>query len=137
MIKFLLFSKTFIDEIEHFHRVIADFDRRIARIGNQAFTDCNGLEAIFKLLHVLGSFLERSAIRRDFSPNYPIILDLLEREMDEAKDIYDRQMDFLQAQGSIQLDRNMPKVSGSLMWAEELKQRYTQPMEQYRTMEIE
>jgi hypothetical protein len=31
----------------------------------------------------------------------------------------------------------MPKVAGSLMWAEELKQRYTQPMEQFRGLENE
>ena len=29
---------------------------------------------------------------------------------------------YQEQQGTIQLDRNMPKVAGSLMWAEEIKQ---------------
>lgn len=92
---------------------------------------------MFKLLHIFGPFLERPSINRDFAGNYPTILQHVEHEMDEAKEIFDHQMDFLYERGSIQLDRNMPKVSGSLMWAEELKQRYTQPMEQFRALENE
>lgn len=92
---------------------------------------------MFKLLHIFGPFLERSSINRDFKTNYSIILQQVEQEMDEAKEIFDNQMDHVQENGSIQLDRNMPKVAGSLMWAEELKQRYSQPMEQFRALENE
>lgn len=90
---------------------------------------------MFKLIQIFGSLLERSAIVRDFEKNYPTVLQQIEREMDDAKEIFDQQMDHQQEYGSIKLDRNMPKVSGSLMWAEELKQRYTQPMEQFRALE--
>lgn len=92
---------------------------------------------MFKLLHVLSSFIERAAIHRDFSANYSIIVEHLEREMDESKQIFDYQMNFLENQGSIQLDRNMAKVSGTILWAEQLKQRYTQPMEHFRQIEHE
>jgi dynein heavy chain len=92
---------------------------------------------MYKLIHIFGSLLDRPIIHDDFANNYPIILEQIEHEMDEAKQIFDEQMDFQQEQGSIQLDRNMPKVAGSLMWAEEIKQRYTQPMEQFRTLENE
>lgn len=92
---------------------------------------------MFKLLHIFGPFLERPSIHRDFLNNYSIILQHVEQEMDEAKEIFDNQMDYLHENGSIQLDRNMPKVAGSLMWAEEIKQRYSQPMEQFRALENE
>ncbi len=137
MNKILLFPQVFIEDIDHFKAKIDDLDRRIGRIANQAFTDCNGLEAMYKLIHIFGSLLDRPIIHDDFANNYPIILEQIEHEMDEAKQIFDEQMDFQQEQGSIQLDRNMPKVAGSLMWAEEIKQRYTQPMEQFRTLENE
>jgi len=90
---------------------------------------------MYKLIHIFGSLLDRPIIHHDFENNYSIILEQIEHEMDDAKQIFDHQMDLLEEQGSIQLDRNMPKVSGSLMWAEELKQRYTQPIEQFRTLE--
>lgn len=92
---------------------------------------------MYKLIHTFGSLLDRPIIHNDFVNNYPIILEQIEREMDDAKQIFDQQMDLQEEQGSIQLDRNMPKVAGSLMWAEELKQRYTQPMEQFRSLENE
>jgi dynein heavy chain len=130
-------SQTFIEDIEQFQDRIADLDRRIGRIANQAFVDCNGLESMYKLVHIFGSLLERPIIHHDFAHNYPIVLEQIEHEMDDAKQIFDQQMDLQEQQGSIQLDRNMPKVAGSLMWAEELKQRYTQPMEQFRALENE
>lgn len=129
--------QTFIDDIEQFRDRIADLDRRIGRIANQAFADCNSLEGMFKLIHIFGSLLDRPIIHHDFENNYPIILEHIEREMDDAKQIFDQQMEIQDEQGSIQLDRNMPKVAGSLMWAEELKQRYTQPIEQFRALENE
>jgi len=92
---------------------------------------------MYKLIHIFGSLLDRPIIHNDFEHNYSIVLEQIEREMDDAKQIFDLQMDIQQEQGSIQLDRNMPKVAGSLMWAEELKQRYTQPMEQFRALENE
>lgn len=92
---------------------------------------------MFKLIHVLSPLLERSSIHGNFLGNYPSILDHIEHDMDEAKQIFDHQMEVQELQGSIQLERNMPKVAGSLMWAEELKQRYTQPMEQFRALEHE
>ena len=92
---------------------------------------------MFKLIQIFGSLLERPIISQNFERNYSIILEHVENEMDNAKQIFDRQMDLQGEHGSIQLDRNMPKVAGSLMWAEELKQRYTQPMEQFRALENE
>ncbi len=129
--------QTFIDDIERFKDKIADLDRRIGRIANQAFIDCNGLEAMYKLIHIFGSLLDRPIIHHDFENNYLIVLKQIEHEMDDAKQIFDQQIDYQEEHGSIQLDRNMPKVAGSLMWAEEVKQRYTQPMEQFRALENE
>lgn len=121
--------------MEEFHEGIHDLDRRIGRIANQAFADCNGLESMYKLIHIFGPLLERPIVNQDFAKNYPTILQNVEREMDEAKEIFDQQMDTQEETGSIQLDRNMPRVAGSLMWAEELKQRYTIPMDQFRTLD--
>ncbi|CAF1575174.1 unnamed protein product, partial [Didymodactylos carnosus] len=125
----------FISDNEIFCDKIADLDRRLGRIACQAFTDTNGLESMFKLIHVFGSLLERPIIHNDFKQNYNIVLEQLDKEMDDAKKIFDEQMEFQRENGSIQLNRNMPKVAGSLMWADELKQRYTLPMEQFKAID--
>lgn len=92
---------------------------------------------MFKLIHIFGPLLERPIIHHDFEKNYSVIIEHVERDMDDAKQIFDQQMAYQDEHGLIQLDRNMPKVAGSIMWAEELKQRYTQPMEQLRSLEHE
>ncbi|CAF0886754.1 unnamed protein product, partial [Adineta ricciae] len=127
----------FIEDIEQFQDTIDDLDRRLGRIANQAFNDCNSLESMFKLIQIFGSLLDRSKINHVFAHNYPIILKQVEQELDDAKELFDHQMAYQEEHGSIQLERNMTKVAGSLVWAEELKQRYTQPVEQFRMMENE
>lgn len=92
---------------------------------------------MYKLIHIFGSLLDRPKIDQNFAHNYPIVLQQVEHEMDDVKEIFDQQMALQEQQGTIQLDRNMSKVAGSLMWAEELKQRYTQPIEQFRALENE
>ena len=92
---------------------------------------------MFKLIQIFGSLLDRPKINHVFAHNYPIILKQVEQELDDAKELFDRQIAYQEEHGSIQLERNMTKVAGSLVWAEELKQRYTQPVEQFRMMENE
>ena len=65
-----LLIEAFIDDIEHFKDRVADLDRRLGRIANQAFVDCNGLESMYKLIHIFGSLIERPIIHHDFAHNY-------------------------------------------------------------------
>ena len=49
-------------------------------------------DPMFKLIHILGSLLERPIIHNDFKTKYSIILQYIDCEMDEAKEIFDQQM---------------------------------------------
>ena len=83
----------------------------------------------------MGSLLERELIKKDFEAKYPILVQMMNTELDTAKAIYDTQMDVKKEKGKIPIHKNMPAVSGGLKWAEELKQRLAEPMGNYKHLE--
>ena len=83
----------------------------------------------------MGTLLERELIKKDFEAKYPILVQMMNQELDTAKAIYDTQMAVKQDKGKIPIHKNMPSVSGGLKWAEELKQRLAEPMGSYKHLE--
>ncbi|XP_070187600.1 dynein beta chain, ciliary-like isoform X2 [Littorina saxatilis] len=125
----------FLDVYANFQERIGDIDRRMATIICQAFDDCSGLESGFKLIHIMGSLLERPMIKKDFEPKYPTIVQLMDKELDIAKAMYDKQVATRKAQGWAPVHKNMPKVSGSLRWAKEIRDRISAPMGNFKHLE--
>ncbi|XP_062567134.1 dynein beta chain, ciliary-like [Saccostrea cucullata] len=128
-------SNEFLDDYQMFLDKIGDFDRRLATIICQGFDDCSGLESVFKLLDIMGSLLERDLIKKDFDEKYPLIVKLMDTELDTAKFIYDEQMARKKETGKASLHKNMPKVSGSLRWAQELRERISASMGNFKALE--
>lgn len=83
----------------------------------------------------MGSLLERELIKKDFEAKYPILVQMMNQELDVAKEIYDNQMGVKQEKGKIPIHKNMPSVTGGLKWAEELKQRLAEPMSNYKHLD--
>lgn len=92
---------------------------KLAAIINQAFDDSNSLASQFKLISLLGSMLERPTIHDAFFRNYARLTLAVEREIDICHEIYERQMEFKEKHGTIELHRNQPPIAGSLEWSEE------------------
>ena len=55
----------------------------------------------------------------------PILVDLLNTEMDESKVIYTKQMGRISKNGKASVDKNMPPMCGQLKWANELKVKFS------------
>lgn len=89
----------------------------------------------FKLIDIFGSLLERPMIKQDFDRNYPGLVTLMENELTDAKRIYDEQMAIKSETGKMPIHKNMAKVSGSLKWAKELRDRITVPMTSFKQIE--
>lgn len=83
----------------------------------------------------MGSLLERELIKKDFDEKYPLIVKMIDKELDTAKSIYDEQMAAKKEGGKAVLHKNMPKVSGSLRWAQELRERITAPMGNFKALD--
>lgn len=122
-------NKAFIKDYVDFRQHINDLDSRLAAIINKAFDDCSGVEASFKLIDIFGSLLDRPMINSDFESKYPMLLKMVEVELDKAKIVFDNKM-ALEVENNDQLasGKNMPVVAGTLRWAQQLRLRYQTPV---------
>ncbi|XP_020637559.3 dynein axonemal heavy chain 11 isoform X1 [Pogona vitticeps] len=109
------------DYIDFKHKVL-EFERRLGSIFCVAFLDCSGLESAFKVLAILGFFLEKPTIADIFSPNYKILLQLFDDELNNCKHLYDEHIKQLENGNEI-INKNMPFTSGNLKWSQEIKAR--------------
>uniref|UniRef100_A0A8C0HXD6 Dynein axonemal heavy chain 11 n=1 Tax=Balaenoptera musculus TaxID=9771 RepID=A0A8C0HXD6_BALMU len=99
-----------------------DFDRRLGTILCEAFFNCNGLEAAFKLLTVFGNFLEKPVVMEIFSPRYSTLVHMFSAELDMCKQLYNEHVRQIE-QGNVVLHKNMPFTSGNIKWAKEVVDR--------------
>lgn len=83
----------------------------------------------------MGTLLDRGLIKKDFDDCYPQIVELMDRELNTAKDIYDAQHEAKKTLKHAPLHKNMPDVSGGLKWASELRQRLSDPMGHLKHLE--
>ena len=86
------------------------------------------------MITILGNLLDRKTIKIDFEPKYIEIVTLLDQEMDATKKIYDKQKSLKDNQQALEVHRNMPDVSGGLKWCQELRDRISKPMDQFRKL---
>ena len=65
--------------------------RKLGAVLGRAFDDCLVTESIFKLLQIFGSLIQRNLIALELSDRMPILVSMLNQEMDESKVIYTKQ----------------------------------------------
>ena len=83
---------------------------------------------------MMGNFLERPLIKKDFECKYPLILLRLNAHLDSTHTMIDRHMHQLKSTGWAPVHINMPNVAGNLIWAREIKQRITIPMDLFKAL---
>ena len=83
----------------------------------------------------MGTLLERPLIKMDFDQKYPILVDMMNGLFDEAKTIYDDQMAVKKKTNKFPIHKNMPRMTGGLRWAKELRDRITNPMWSFKQIE--
>lgn len=124
----------FMADYEKFSQSVEDMDRRLASMVCQGFDDSSGPEAAFKMIAIFGTLLERPLVKQDFDPKYPILIEMMDTEMDLAKEMYDEHMAVFE-QGRHSIHKNMPFVTGELKWSSELRQRITYPVDALRMVD--
>ena len=83
----------------------------------------------------MGSLLDRPLIKADFEEKYPILVSMMNKELDTAKEIYDQQVATKGSHGKVPIHKNMPTVTGALKWAQELRERISSPMSSFKHLE--
>ncbi|EHB17858.1 Dynein heavy chain 11, axonemal [Heterocephalus glaber] len=105
-----------------FKSKILDFNRRLGTILCEAFYNCHGLEAVFKLLTIFGNFLEKPVVMEIFSPHYSTLVNMLNTELDVCKQLYNEHIKQIE-HGHVVLNKNMPFTSGNIKWAKQVLER--------------
>lgn len=82
----------------------------------------------------MGNLLERKTVKLEFESKYSHIVHFLELEMDNTKKLFDEQKLLFETTNEILVHRNMPNVSGALKWCQELKDRITKPMDNFKKL---
>ena len=62
-------------------------------------------EAIFKLLQIFGTLIQRNLIAQELSERMPTLVSMLNQEMDEIRIIYDKQMKRIGNNGKPLIDK--------------------------------
>ncbi|XP_034084207.1 dynein heavy chain 11, axonemal [Gymnodraco acuticeps] len=125
-----LSSQDFENEHKDLKLMIVDFECRLASLICLAFKDCSGLESGFKLLTIVGPFLERRQIRQIFSPNYLILQQLFREELERCKCHFKSKLNKMESG----LGKNMAHTSGALKWAKMLRTRIQTSWEKIRLL---
>ena len=94
----------------------------------------NSSESIFKLLHVFGGILDRKMIADELNEKLPKLLDILNKELQVIDEIIKTQQKKIHDFGTPIIDRNMPKVSGQISFAKELKQKVERNMNNFKNI---
>lgn len=84
------------------------------------------------MLDMMGSLLERPIVHDIFQHNYPILVHICNKELDDAKVIFDRQLARARTDKGPILNKNMPIVAGKLKWCQEMRDRVNSFMEKLK-----
>ncbi|XP_069786101.1 dynein axonemal heavy chain 17-like isoform X2 [Narcine bancroftii] len=126
----------FEEDCKMFQRTIEDFDRRLAMIISQGFSDCSNITSAIKLLNMFGFFIKRPLIKKEMSEKYSIMVDMANSDLDDIKLVFDAHLNESAAgDGFPSINRNMPRVAGELKWALEMNERMEETMKNFKSFD--
>ncbi|KAL7886390.1 hypothetical protein AOLI_G00041110 [Acnodon oligacanthus] len=126
-----LTSQEFEEDCELFREEVAGYDRRLGNILGSAYRDCSGLESVYKLLAVVGPFLDRGVVKDSFAASLPRLVRLIGDELESCKRLFVRQLQ-QRRRGQALLCKSMSAMSGALKWAKMLRARIQAPWDNFR-----
>jgi dynein heavy chain len=127
----------FMADYKEFCEQMFDLDSRLAAVAGQAFDDCSGPYAVFKLIDMFGSLMDRPLIHEQFVQKMPFLIAAMNTHLDHCKELYDQQMKLLSDENEDTVpmrSKNMPVVSGTLRWSQELRDLAAQPIMRLKGM---
>ena len=124
----------FLTDYADFKARVSDMDQRMGTMVCIAFEECSCCSSAFKLIEMLGSLLERPLVSRDFQPKYAKLLTMFNKELDNAKTVFDKQVLLLDSPTGPVVNKNMPHVAGVTGWCRQLRERVEGSMTRLKTI---
>ncbi|EGI59469.1 Dynein beta chain, ciliary [Acromyrmex echinatior] len=119
----------FTDHVISFLAKVEEFDRQLANIFDQAFSECHNTETMFKIIWILGSMVYRPIIMAQLWHNYERLLQRIHNHFDDVKVIFDSIFKDYKEDEWIETDQYFPHVAGALCILTQLRQRIDYPMQ--------
>ncbi|XP_077280935.1 dynein beta chain, ciliary-like isoform X2 [Temnothorax americanus] len=119
----------FTDHVNSFLVKVEEYDRELANIFDQVFSECHNTEIIFKAIWILGSMANRPIIMAQLWHNYERLLQIIHRHFDDIKVIFDSTFKDYKEDEWIETDQYFPHVAGALCTLTQLRQRIDYPMQ--------
>lgn len=88
-----------------------------------------------QILYMCGGLLERPLILTEVVPRYSVMLNMLNTELDNAKILYDAQVEASAAGNIPPIHKNMPPMAGQLKWSLEMQERLEAPMRDIKVID--
>ena len=127
-------DQSFINDYEKFKTKTFELDRKLGAVLGKSFDDCLVTESIFKLLQIFGSLIQRPLISQELNERMPILVTMIDQEMDEANMIYEKQMKRIEEGLAPYVDKNMPQMTGQLKWSQKLRQKMAAPIRKFKEL---
>ncbi|XP_028172090.1 dynein beta chain, ciliary-like [Ostrinia furnacalis] len=127
-------DETFNEDFKEFQENIIDLDLKLSTVLVESFDNCSTLEAIFKLIDIVGSVLDRPLIKNEFTAKFVEIIVMLEKEIVTCEELFTEQTQRLERYGVMEIDAFMPPVAGGLLFMSTLAARITKPVVSFRNL---
>ncbi|XP_018352750.1 PREDICTED: dynein heavy chain 9, axonemal-like [Trachymyrmex septentrionalis] len=119
----------FTDHVISFLAKVEEFDRQLANIFDQAFSEGHNAEIMFKIIWILGSIANRPIIMAQLWHNYERLLNKIHDHFDDIKVIFDNTFKDYKDDEWTETDQYFPHVAGALCSLTQLRQRIDFPMQ--------
>ncbi|XP_076624613.1 dynein beta chain, ciliary-like [Colletes latitarsis] len=119
----------FTQDLEAFFTVVDQFDRRLASIFDQAFTECHNLESLFKLIWIMGSIANRPIIMAQLWHNYEHLIERIDQQFSDIKIMFDDCFKSDQNASSLMVTLYLPPVAAALCLLLKFRKRCRFPVE--------
>ncbi|CAG9135931.1 unnamed protein product [Plutella xylostella] len=124
----------FNDDFKEFQDNIVDLDLKLSTVLVESFDNASTLEAIFKLIEIVGSVLERPLIKNEFTAKYVEIINMLDQEIAICEELFREQSHRLEKYGHMEVDAYLNPVAGGLLFMTTLAARITKPIVSFRNL---
>lgn len=78
--------------------------------------------------------MERKKLHKDFAPKFCMIINLVESKLDDVKKLFDEQKNLKETRNELVVQKNMPRVAGTINWCNELKVRAKKPIHYFKKL---
>lgn len=128
-------DKEFMKDHNKFMSEVWKLDRKIGQVLSRAFDDCNVSNSVLKLLKVFGDLALRGLIALELSDKMPMLIIMLNEEMDESKKTFIKYKQKIKVNGKTMGEKNVPSMSSNLKFVYLLKTKIMTTIEHFKNLD--